>query len=163
MECDNNYSYPMSDANRSAQVTFPVSLEQRVVIALGRAFGQLAHGMEQVLKPYGVTPTQYNVLRILNGAGEKGLCGTEDGGRMISKVPDVTRLLDRMVAAGWVERERDQENRRFVTTRITEAGRELLLETTPIIDAMHQNAFKNLSQAQLQAMLDMLEATLGDA
>ena len=146
-----------------AKAKLPVSLEQRVVIALGRAFGQLAHAMEQALKPYGVTPTQYNVLRILNGAGESGLCGTEVGRRMISKVPDVTRLLDRMVAAGWVERERDQDNRRFVTARITKAGRELLLETTPIIDAMHQDAFRSLSHPQLQAMLEMLEATLDDA
>ena len=141
-----------------AKAKLPVSLEQRVVIALGRAFGQMAHGMEQALKPYGVTPTQYNVLRILNGAGDKGLCGTEVGGRMLSKVPDVTRLLDRMVAAGWVERERDQENRRFVTARITKAGRGLLLETTPIIDAMHRDAFRNLSRTQLQAMLEILEA-----
>ena len=145
----------------SPQAKLPVSLQQRVVIALGQAFGQLAHSMEQALKPYGLTPTQYNVLRILNGAGEKGLCGRAVGDRMISKVPDVTRLLDRMVAAGWVVRERDRDNRRFVTARITEAGRDLLLETTPIIDAMHRDTFKHLSDAQLQAMLEMLQPALG--
>ena len=147
----------------TAQTTrLSVSLEQRVAIALGRAFSQLAHRMEQVLKPYGLTPTQYNVLRILNGAGENGLCGTEIGARMISKVPDVTRLLDRLVAAGLVERERDPDNRRFVTARLTDAGRDIVLETTPVLDRMHQAMFKHLSKAQLRSLLDMFPDTFGD-
>ena len=158
MERDNNYSYPMSDANRSAQVTFPVSLEQRVVIALGRNFSRLLHRTEQLLKPYGLTPTQYNVLRILHGAGADGLCGTEIGKRLLSEVPDVTRLLDRMVDAGLVERERDPNNRRFVTARLTDGGREKLVETTPVLDQMHRETFKHLSETQLRSLLELLSA-----
>ena len=138
------------------------SLAEEAHLSVLRTAEVLARTTAELLRPYGLTPTQYNVLRILNGAGDEGLCGTEVGGRMLSKVPDVTRLLDRMVAAGWVERERDQENRRFVTARITNAGRGLLLETTPIIDAMHRDAFRSLSRTQLQAMLEMLEAMHGD-
>ena len=108
-----------------------------------------------MLKPHGLTPTQYNVLRILNGAGADGLCGTAIGERLISQVPDVTRLLDRMVEAGLVERERDPNNRRFVTTRLTNAGREKLVETTPILDQMQKEEFKHLSEAQLRSLLEM--------
>ena len=86
--------------------------------------------MAEALKPHGVTPTQYNVLRILRGSGEEGLCRSEIMERMIARVPDATRLLDRMEGAGLIERERSQVDRRFVTTRITEEGRRVLTDST---------------------------------
>jgi DNA-binding MarR family transcriptional regulator len=58
------------------------------------------HRMEQLLKPFALTPTQYNVLRILRGAGPEGLCGSDIGRRLVSQVPDMTRRLDRMAAVG---------------------------------------------------------------
>jgi DNA-binding MarR family transcriptional regulator len=151
----------MSKTNAVARTALPVSLEQRAAIALGRAVSQMLHRMEQAMKPYGLTPTQYNVLRILNGAGPDGLCGTEIGRRLISQVPDVTRLLDRMVAAGLVERERDPGNRRFVTARLTDAGREKLIEITPILDQMHRETFKHFSEVQLRSLLEMFPDTFG--
>ena len=151
----------MNETQRTAAVTLPISLEQRVAVAVGRAVHRLMHRMEQAIKPYGLTPTQYNVLRILNGAGPDGLCGTEIGRRLISQVPDVTRLLDRMEDAGLVERERDPNNRRFVTTRLTDAGREKLLETTPVLDQMHRETFQHLSEAQLRSLLEMFPDSFG--
>src|SRR4051794_41800121 len=95
------------------------SLEQEAQLNIERTAAVLGHGFAESLKPYGITPTQYNVLRILRGAGEAGLCRNEVRDRLLRQVPDVTRLLDRLAEAGLVERERDSADRRLVTTRIT--------------------------------------------
>ena len=134
----------------------PVSPEQRVGVALGRVVSQGLHRAEQVLKPYGLTTTQYNVLRILNGAGPDGLCGTEIGRRLLSQVPDVTRLLDRMVEAELIARERDPDNRRFVTARLTEAGRAKLREATPALDVVHRRQFRRFSPEQLETLRSLV-------
>ena len=131
----------------------PVSLQQRAAVALGRAVSAQVHRLEQALKPFELTPTQYNVLRILNRA-RGGLCSAEIGDRLISQGPDVTRLLDRMGEAGLVERERDPHNRRVVTTRITDAGLEKLHETTPIVDAALREHYRGFTRAQLNALLE---------
>ena len=146
----------MAYALSATPTVLPVSPEQRTVVALGRTVFRLMHQMEQLLKPHDLTPTQYNVLRILNGAGAEGLCGSEIGRRLVSQVPDMTRLLDRMAAAGLVERERDPKHRSFVTTRLTEAGRQKLLETTPAIDAYHRQQFRRFTPDQLQTFRDLL-------
>jgi DNA-binding MarR family transcriptional regulator len=138
-------------------VALPVSPEQRAAIALGRVVSRLMYRMEQLLKPYGLTPTQYNVLRILNGAGAEGLCGTDIGGRLLSPVPDMTRLLDRMAEAGLLVRERDPRQRRFVRARLTDAGREMLLETTPVVDALHREQFRRFSPEQVETLRSLLE------
>ena len=71
-------------------------LEEEAHLSIARTAALLEHAMIQVLKPHGLTPTQYNVLRILRGAGSTGLCRNEIGARLLRPVPDVTRLLDRM-------------------------------------------------------------------
>ncbi|HEX8273039.1 MAG TPA: MarR family transcriptional regulator [Longimicrobiaceae bacterium] len=135
----------------------PVSAEQRVAVALARVVSRGLYQAEQLIKPHGLTATQYNVLRILNGAGPEGLCGTEIGSRLVSPVPDMTRLLDRMAEAGLLVRERDPEHRRFVRARLTEAGRAKLLETTPVLDAMHREQFRRLSPEQLATLRSLLD------
>jgi len=150
------YCYNMTQPLLAGSVVLPVSPEQRTIVALGRTVFRLMHQMEQLLKPFDLTPTQYNVLRILNGAGPEGLCGSDIGRRLVSQVPDMTRLLDRMAAAGLVERERDPAHRSFVTTRLTDAGRQKLLETTPGIDAYHREQFRRFSPEQLQQFRELL-------
>jgi DNA-binding MarR family transcriptional regulator len=113
--------------------------------------------MEQLLKPYGLTPTQYNVLRILNGAGAEGLCGTDIGGRLLSPVPDMTRLLDRMAEAGLLVRERDPRQRRLVRARLTDAGRQMLLDTTPVVDGLHKQQFRRFAPEQVEMLRSLLE------
>jgi DNA-binding MarR family transcriptional regulator len=140
----------------AAPTALPVSPEQRTVVALARTVSRVMHEMEQLLKPHDLTPTQYNVLRILNGAGPEGLCGSEIGRRLVSQVPDMTRLLDRMAAAGLVVRERDPERRSFVTTRLTDAGRQKLLETTPAIDAYHREQFRRFTPEQIRQFRELL-------
>jgi len=132
------------------------SLEQEAFLSIGRTWAILDHGMAEALKPYGITPTQYNVLRILRGAGERGLCRVEIMERMIAQVPDATRLLDRVEAAGLIERERSEEDRRFVTTRITEAGLRLLESLDEAVPALHHRQFAALDEEGLRTLIDLL-------
>lgn len=102
------------------------SLEQETLLNLMRTSALLQHALAESLKPFGVTQSQYNALRILRGAGKLGLCRHEVRDRMVTPVPDVTRLLDRLEDKGLVARERDGIDRRLVTARITEDGLTLL-------------------------------------
>jgi len=133
---------------------FP-SLESEALLSLARTAAVLAHENEQLMKAHGLTPTQYNALRILRGAGERGLCGKEIGQRMISPVPDVTRLLDRLEEAGLVGRERDRENRRFVTTRISAAGLRLLEDMDPVVDRLQRERLGHMTEGQLRTLIEL--------
>jgi DNA-binding MarR family transcriptional regulator len=108
-----------------------VSLEQEVYLSILRTASELSHAVDQFFRPFNITPLQYNVLRILRGAGTDGLCRNEISERMVTATPDMSRLLDRMERAGWVTRERAADDRRQVSTYITKSGIELLtkLET----------------------------------
>ena len=103
-----------------------VSLEQEVYLSILRTASELSYAVDQFFRPFDITPSQYNVLRILRGSGADGLCRNEVSERMVTATPDMTRLLDRMETAGWVTRERAEEDRRQVSTHITKAGMELL-------------------------------------
>lgn len=102
------------------------SLEQEVYLSILRTASELSHAVDLFFRPFDITPSQYNVLRILRGAGADGLCRNEISERMITATPDMTRLLDRMEKAGWVTRERAEDDRRQVSTYITKSGMELL-------------------------------------
>jgi DNA-binding MarR family transcriptional regulator len=103
-----------------------VSLEQEVYLSILRTASELSYAVDQFFRPFDITPSQYNVLRILRGAGTGGLCRNEISERMVTATPDMTRLLDRMEKSGWVTRERAVEDRRQVSTHITKSGMELL-------------------------------------
>ena len=129
-------------------------------MAIARVSARINHRAEQLLKEYGLTGTQYNVLRILYGAGEEGRCGTDIGARLISPVPDVTRLLDRMEEAAMIARQRDPDNRRFVTATLTDLGRERLAESTGPLLELHREQMTVLEPDQLEQMLEWLEVLL---
>jgi DNA-binding MarR family transcriptional regulator len=103
-----------------------VSLEQEVYLSILRTASELSYAVDQFFRPFDITPSQYNVLRILRGAETGGLCRNEISERMVTATPDMTRLLDRMEKSGWVTRERAVEDRRQVSTHITKSGMELL-------------------------------------
>jgi DNA-binding MarR family transcriptional regulator len=103
-----------------------VSLEQEVYLSILRTASELSYAVDQFFRPFDITPSQYNVLRILRGAGADGLCRNEISERMVTATPDMSRLLDRMERAGWVTRERAEDDRRQVSTYITKSGMELL-------------------------------------
>jgi DNA-binding MarR family transcriptional regulator len=131
------------------------SLEQEAYLNIVRTAGILLDGIEQVLRPAGITGAQYNVLRILRGAEPKGLCRNDVRDRMLSRMPDMTRLLDRMEKAGLVSRSRDDTDRRMVTTRITEKGLAVLNEMDPQIDAEHRRRLGHMTEDQLRTLVEL--------
>jgi DNA-binding MarR family transcriptional regulator len=132
------------------------------LLSVLRTAALLEHRVNEVLRPYGITELQYNVLRILRGAGPDGLCGREISARLVSKVPDVSRLLDRMEGLQLLRRERDATDRRHVTARITPRGLRVLDESTPELDAFERERFGHLDAEQLQHVIDGL-ADIRDA
>jgi DNA-binding MarR family transcriptional regulator len=146
-----------SDLRTEIKQTRPfASLEEECHLNLERTTAVVGHAFAEAMKAHGITPTQYNVLRILRGAGEGGLCRHEIRDRLVAQVPDVTRLLDRMEEAGLVARERDNEDRRLVTTRITKAGLKLLRSLDAPVLAMHKETLGHMSSAQLRQLVDLL-------
>lgn len=135
-----------------------MSLEQEVFLQVVRTASALEHGMAEGLKPHGLTMTQYNALRILRGAGAKGLCRNELVDRMLTPVPDATRLLDRLIGAGYVIKHRDAEDKRYVTARITSEGLALLAELDGHVVDMHRKQLGHLTHDELRRLADLLEA-----
>ena len=114
--------------------------------------------LELTLKPYGISGAQYNVLRILRGAGSAGLGRNAIRDRLVGRMPDVTRLLDRLEQAGLVRRERDTDDRRCVPTFITPRGLALLDELDAPLAAMRQSFADRLTEAQLRTLSELLTA-----
>jgi DNA-binding MarR family transcriptional regulator len=133
------------------------SVEEEAILSIARTAALLEHAGTEALKPFKLTITQYNVLRILRGAGDPGLCRNEVGQRLVTKVPDVTRLLDRMEAAGLILRQRGGEDRRFVATRITEKGLKLLDKIDRELPAIHGRQLGHVGQKRLRELIALLE------
>jgi DNA-binding MarR family transcriptional regulator len=139
-------------------------LEQEAALNIRRTSGYVEHHMQQVLKQHGLTEPQYNVLRILRGAGPDGLRCTEIGPRMITRDPDVTRLVARLQGRQLVERHRDTCDRRVLHVRTTQAGNDLLRELDPVVEAAGISTLGHLSQEKLTTLIDLLEEVrLGNA
>lgn len=132
------------------------SLEHEAQLSILRTSVVLEDSFEQLLKPYGITGTQYNVLRILRGAGADGLCRNEVRGRLLRRMPDATRLLDRMEEAGLVVRARDGADRRLVSTKLTSEGRRLVDALDDEVEQEHQRRLGHLSDRQLRTLVDLL-------
>jgi DNA-binding MarR family transcriptional regulator len=131
-------------------------IEEETHLSIFRTAAQLEHAFSQVLKPYGLTQTQYNVLRILRGAGPGGLCRNEVGARLLRQVPDVTRLLDRLTEMRLIGRQRSDSDRRLVRTHITPKGLEMLSSLDEPVREFHRNALKHISPAKLRGLLAVL-------
>ena len=132
------------------------SLQQEAYLSVVRTSTSLTDAMEDLVKARGISATQYNVLRILRGSGAEGLCRNELRDRMLTRMPDMTRLLDRMEDAGLVVRAREGDDRRMVMTRITEKGRRLLDELDAPVMALHRKQMAGLTDAQLRSLSDLL-------
>lgn len=131
---------------------------QEALVSILRTAAVLEHEINDALKRFELTSTQYNVLRILRGAGSAGLCGREVGERLVTQVPDVPRLLDRMTEAGLVARKRDPADRRHVTARITPKGLRLLDDVEPTLGIIERRRTGSLGPDAIQALLRHLEA-----
>jgi DNA-binding MarR family transcriptional regulator len=128
------------------------------LLSILRTATVLEHGSNEALRPHGITVTQYNVLRILRGAGAGGLCGREIAERLISRVPDVSRLLDRMEEMGLLRKKRDAADRRHVTARITAKGRRVLTEATPGLAEFGRSRVDRLSARTIEGLVEALAA-----
>lgn len=103
-----------------------------------------------------LTLQQYNVLRILRGAGPGGLCRNEIGDRLVRAVPDVTRLLDRMAEMKLIGRQRTDEDRRFVRTHLTPRGLELVNSLDEPVRDFHRRRLGHVDRTRLKALMDVL-------
>lgn len=137
---------------------FP-SRQQEAVVALLRTADLLRRTLAAVIEPYDITGQQYNVLRILRGAGEAGLPTLEIAQRMIEETPGITRLLDRLEAKGLVARERCPSDRRQVTCRITAAGLDVVGKLDAPIQAADEQVLALLSRRELVTLIGLLDRT----
>jgi len=133
------------------------SLHAEAFLNLVRTSAQMEHALHLRLKPYNLTETQYNSLRILRGAGSAGLTCAEIAERLVSQDPDITRLVDRLQRQGLVRTERGVKDRRVVLTKITAAGLDRLKETDPVVESTVHALLSHLSQSELTTMVQLLE------
>jgi len=134
------------------------SIEQEATLNVVRTGAMLTDMIESVLKPYGLSAAQYNVLKILRGAEPEGLCRNEIRDRMLTRMPDMTRLLDRMEDAGLVTRTRQTNDRRLVRTELTERATELLDKIEPNMLEEHRERLGGLSRDDLRRLIELLTA-----
>ena len=132
------------------------SIHEEAHLNLIRTTNRLNDALEQKLKQHGITSTQYNVLRILRGAEPKGLCRNEVSERLLNRMPDATRLLDRMEEADLVTRSRATDDRRLVTTHITKKGRGIVDSLDEVVDQQHEKHLGHLSATKLRTLIDLL-------
>ena len=133
------------------------SLEQEAFLNALRTAARLEHQLADGLKPHGLTLTQYNALRILRGAGSDGLCRNDVQDRMLTPVPDVTRLLDRLEEAGYVLRQRSEADRRYVMAKITREGLDLLEKLDRPVRQLHRDQLGHMSESDLRTLCRLLE------
>lgn len=130
--------------------------ETRLYIQLQTLAAAQMESAAQLLRAHGLTATQYNVLRILRGAGGPLSC-TEVGGRMWTKDSDITRLLDRLEKRGWIARCRSTTDRRAIQVAITAAGQQLLADLDKPIELLHCRQFAPLSAGERESLAGYLE------
>jgi DNA-binding MarR family transcriptional regulator len=132
------------------------SPEEEATLNLVRTLDYLTQDFAPLFAEHGVSGPQYNVLRILRGVGGDGLPCQEIAGRMITRMPDITRLVDRLEAAGFVERRRTEADRRVVLVAITRAGLDVLARLDAPVRELHRRQLGHLSRAELAELNRLL-------
>jgi len=134
-------------------------LEETTFLSVQRTAGLWMQALAQRLRSVGLTPTQYNVLRILRGVGSDSLTCGEIGERMVNPVPDVTRLVDRLVARQLARKARDEADRRVVRVEITPAGLELLDALDERVLGWLGELLEPLGEEEMRQLCHLLEQT----
>lgn len=137
------------------------SSAEEVVVSILRTAAVLQRHLAQVVEAHGITIQQYNVLRILRGAGESGLPTLAIRDRMIEEAAGITRLLDKLESAGFVQRERSTPDRRQVLCHITTQGLRLLTSLDAPMDAANQRSGAMLDDAERHQVVELLGAIRG--
>ena len=133
------------------------SLEQETYLNLWQTYDRLKLLEDEVFGTVGLSAQQYNTLRLLRSVHPDAMPTLTLGGRLISRAPDMTRLLDRLEKRGLLSRERRPENRRVVAVRITSAGTKLLEEIHRSVQECHQRQLGHMSKTQLQELTELLK------
>lgn len=134
------------------------SPQQEAAVALLRTASGVRRLLARVVEAEGLSFAQYNVLRILKGAGAEGLPTLAIRERLVEEAPGITRLVDKLEAAGYLRRERGMPDRRQVLCRLTPAGRALLARLDPQVDAADEAAMAGLDDGQLARLVRLLDA-----
>src|SRR5205823_4598372 len=129
-------------------------LEEAVFLDLLRTSDVLSRRLAHVLKNEDLSSNQYNVLRILRGAPQGLPCG-EIGSRMITRDPDITRLLDRLEKRGLISRCRETKDRRMVLTRVSPGGLKLLARLDVPVQEAHRKQLGHLGRERLRALTEL--------
>lgn len=132
------------------------SLEQEAFLNLQRTNSLLAGPFVRKLKEFGLSLPQFNILRILRGQKGNGLSCGQISERMVTRDPDVTRLIDRLEKAGLVERVRSTSDRRVVLTSIGPQGLDLLEKLDGPVSALHKESLGHLSRSDLKDLNRLL-------
>ncbi len=133
------------------------SLAEEALLNLMRTADCATRSMQRATRKWGITSTQYNVLRILRGAQPEGLTCSAIGDRMITADPDITRLLARLKTLKLIRQQRDKRDRRVIWTHISTAGMELLSEMDPVIQTFPGNILGHLNETELAEFVRLLE------
>ncbi|MGD8396435.1 MAG: MarR family transcriptional regulator [Candidatus Eiseniibacteriota bacterium] len=131
--------------------------QQSAFLALRRAHDAVMGPVGALLREHGISEPQYNVLRILRGAGGAGLPCHAIAERMITRLPDITRLLDRLETAGHVRRTRSERDRRIIQITLEPCGRELLEQLDGPVAALHTAQFRGLTREEQRVLAELLE------
>ena len=134
------------------------SLEQEVFLNLWRTYDRLRALEDELFSGHDLTPQQYNVLRLLRGEHPNALPTLDLAGRLVSRAPDITRMLDKLEQRSLIERNRPAENRRTVNVGITAAGLALLRELDQPLRRCHARQLGHLSQKDLKALIQLLRS-----
>jgi DNA-binding MarR family transcriptional regulator len=149
---------PMTSLKQEIEQERPFSsAEEEALLNVMRTSDTIQRAFHRKIRKWGITSTQYNVLRILRGAQPRGLTCAALGGRMITAEPDITRLLARLKAIKLVRQHRDRNDRRVVWTQISEAGLELLKSMDPLVEQLPHELLGNISPAELAEFIRLLE------
>lgn len=133
------------------------SLEEEAMLNLMRTADRLSGPLERVMKLKGLSGSQYNVLRILRGEAPKGISCQEIARRMITRDADLTRLVDRLMKHGLVDRERQADDRRVVHILITQQGLEVLASLDPVVVEANKRALGHIPAERLRDLIELLE------
>lgn len=133
------------------------STAHEAVVSLARTADLLHRNFAKVVEPIGLSPEQYNALRILRGAGDEGLPTLEIAARMIQQTPGITRILDKLESKKLVRRKRCEHDRRQVFCWIAPAGEDLLAQLDRAVDRNELDSFRGLTVSQQQQLIELLD------
>ncbi|HWR15014.1 MAG TPA: MarR family transcriptional regulator [Terriglobales bacterium] len=150
------------DRQQGTATSAAARVEESTYLELLRTSDQLTRQVSAVLKAEDLSPTQYNILRVLRGSPDGLPCG-EIANRLITRDPDITRLLDRMEKRGLISRSRETRDRRMVLTRIAKQGLDVLSRLDEPVQNTHRKLLGHLGRERLNTLSTLLRAARKEA